>query len=308
MAAIPAGRMPSGRSKAFAGVELGGTKCVCILANGPERVFKLESLSTGAPDQTLPKIEKLISSWSEAYHIPALGIASFGPIDLDPSSSTFGTLTTTPKPNWPGASVTAFAGEIPFRLDTDVNGAALAEGSWGAARGQRSWSYITIGTGVGVASIIGGVPVSGFGHSEAGHMRVPVPDDGFLGNCPYHGNCVEGLISGPALASWAKSDADQISDGHPIWEKASKVLANLCHNLVVTTVPQVIVVGGGIIQKRPFLLDRARSHLQQNLARYAHAREFSVDLSDFLVPAQLGELAGPLGAIALAKLCRAKRL
>lgn len=305
MADTPAGNAAAPHWGVLAGIELGGTKCICILANGPDDVLATHSLPTGSPQGTLAEIGRTLSGWSRNHAITALGIASFGPLDLDPGSPRFGSLTTTPKPGWAGVDLTGIAGSIPCTIDTDVNGAALAEGRWGAARGLRSWCYVTLGTGVGVASIVQGEPVMGIGHSEAGHMRVPLPDEAFRGTCPFHGNCVEGLISGPALAARSAMAAADIPDDHPVWDEAAATLAHLCHNLLLTVVPEAIVIGGGVAQRRPFLIDRARSRLVESLSGYASGAIVARDGATFLVPAKLGAMAGPLGAIALADRCAA---
>lgn len=285
----------------FAGVELGGTKCVCVLARGPDEVLASETLPTRAPEETLPAIGRILGGWRSRYSPAALGVASFGPLDLDPASPGYGTLTSTPKPGWRGADLRALAAGLPCAIDTDVNGAALAEGLWGAARGLQSWSYITLGTGVGAASIVEGRPVRGLGHSEAGHMRVPPPDPGWEGACPYHGNCVEGLLSGPALAARAGMASGEIPDDHPVWDEAAQVLAALCHNLALTAVPQRIVIGGGVAQRRPHLLPLARAKLAESLGGYATGEAIAARIGDYLVPAGLGDMAGPMGAIALAR-------
>ncbi len=181
----------------FAGIELGGTKCICILARGPDDVVALERFPTNSPWETLGAISRCISKWRAAHDVSALGIASFGPLVLDAAATDFGRITTTPKPGWTGGDLPPLGDGLRFAIDTGVKGAALAEGLWGSAQGLGSWSYITLGTGLGVASIVEGRPISGAGHSEAGHMRVPVPESSFEGVCPFHGNCAEGMISGP---------------------------------------------------------------------------------------------------------------
>lgn len=288
------------RGALFAGVELGGTKCVCILAHGPDSVIETRSLSTRDPQSTLGRIAAILLGWQASHPVASLGIASFGPLDLDRSSATYGHIVSTPKPGWSGTDLTKIAGDLPCAIDTDVNGAALAEGMWGASQGLQSWCYITLGTGVGVAPIVNGQPVGGIGHAEAGHMRVPVPDPSFAGACTYHGNCVEGLISGPALAARTGMEGNAIPDDHPVWNEAASVLAHVCHNLVLSTASQAVIVGGGVAQRRPQLLTLAREKLVDSLAGYASGAIAARDPAKFLVPPGLGDMAGPLGAIALA--------
>ncbi|SKB67099.1 ROK family protein [Sphingopyxis flava] len=192
--------MQKTHSRSVAGLELGGTKCVAILGSGPGDVRAQETLPTSDPEATLGALEEILRGW----HFDALGIASFGPLDLDPLSADFGSIRATTKPGWSGVGLARhFAARFgaPLAIETDVVGAALAEQRWGRAQGLSSHCYITIGTGVGVGLISGGMPVQGAAHGEAGHMRVPrASGDNFAGSCPFHGDCVEGLISGPALA------------------------------------------------------------------------------------------------------------
>src|SRR5579864_2436407 len=187
----------------YAGVELGGTKCVAILAGSPDDIVAREVIATTSPEETLTAIERRLLDWQNIHHFDALGIASFGPIDVDPCSPTYGHMLATPKPGWAGADIagrlqSAIGVAAPF--DTDVNGAALAEMRWGAGQGFEDFAYITVGTGVGVGLIVRGRPTRGFGHCELGHIRVArLPGDDWKGSCPFHGDCVEGLASGSAL-------------------------------------------------------------------------------------------------------------
>jgi fructokinase len=278
----------------IAGVELGGTKCVCILASGPDRIVEEKRIATQAPADTLGAIRQVLDGWRERHQVGALGIASFGPLDL-----ARGTLVKTTKQGWSGANlIEALArdGE-PAALDTDVNAAALAEGRWGAAKGLRSYAYITVGTGVGVGSIVGGVPVAGLGHSEAGHLRVPrLEGDDWPGACIFHGACVEGLASGPAIAARAGGPADRLPAESPVWQSVAHALAMLIHNLMLTVVPERIVLGGGVVLGHPELFQRISAELARSINGYAFAPP---DLADFLVLPGLAGRAGPLGAIAL---------
>jgi fructokinase len=234
-------RAQNSSSPLVAGVELGGTKCVCILARGPDDIVEQVRIDTRDPPTTFAEIAAVLRRWREDHAFEALGLASFGPIDLDPASATHGAIVRTPKPGWDGADLLSLAADldVPVGLDTDVNAAALAEGRWGAAQGLSAFAYITVGTGVGVGSIIGGAAVRGLGHSEAGHLRVPrLPGDAWPGACPYHGDCVEGLASGPAIAALAGRSAQELDRDHPAWAVAVGALASLCHNLVLTAAPE----------------------------------------------------------------------
>lgn len=277
----------------LAGVELGGTKCICTLGTGPDDMRTQVEIPTTSPDATLAAIARVLDGWD----FRALGIASFGPLDLDPASASFGSIISTTKPGWNGADLTSLARGRPFAIDTDVNGAALAEGRWGAAQGLDSWAYITVGTGVGVGSVSAGQILRGAGHSEAGHQRVPkLAGDLFAGCCVYHGDCVEGLASGPAIAARAGKDGRDIAPDDEAWNHAAHAIAMLCHNLVLTTLPQRILIGGGVAMGQPQLLTAVRRHLRESLAGYGAAER----MEDLISLPGLGERAGPCGSLALA--------
>ncbi|TZG27457.1 ROK family protein [Sphingomonas montanisoli] len=282
-----------------AGVELGGTKCVCVLAGGPDDIRDERRIDTRSPAETLPEIAAILAEWRDAQ---AIGLASFGPVDLDERSDHYGRIVNTPKPGWNGADIVGLARArgLPFGFDTDVAGAALAEGRWGAARGLDSFAYVTVGTGVGVGTVMRGQTVRGLGHSEAGHLRVPrLAGDAFAGACPYHGDCVEGLASGPAIAARAGRSGESLAPGDPAWEPAVAALAAMLHNLVLTSAPERILIGGGVLGGQPTLLPRLRTALVDSLAGYGAAPAIAAGIDDFLQAPALGHQAGPMGAIAL---------
>jgi fructokinase len=284
----------------FAGVELGGTRCVCLLATGPDDIRARETVPTTTPAETLDSLRSRLEAWAPGFS--ALGIASFGPLDLDPASPGWGRVGATPKPGWQGADVGGALGAglgVPVALDTDVNGAALAEIEWGAGRGLADFAYVTVGTGIGVGLIVGGRPTRGFGHCELGHLRVPrLAGDDWPGACPYHRDCVEGLASGGAIARRAGvASAAGLPDDHPVWDGVVDALAMLCHALVCAAAPRRIAIGGGVAIGRPFLLPRIEARLIESLAGYAALPAGG----PYVVAPQLGGLAGPLGAIALAR-------
>jgi fructokinase len=286
-----------------AGVELGGTKCVCLLAGGPDDIRDEIRLPTRGPDETLAAIDGVLARWHGEHGFGALGIASFGPLDLDPRSAAFGTIVGTPKRAWERVAllprVRAF--KVPVGVDTDVNGAAQAEGLWGGARGLDSWSYVTLGTGLGVGSIVGGMPVRGLGHAEAGHQRVPrLPGERWPGSCPFHGDCAEGLASGPAIQARAGLPFTELGADHPVWNEVVHALTALFHNLILTVVPERILVGGGVVLGQPSLLPRIRRAVQTSLGDYGHFARSTRNMEEYLRTPVLGERAGPLGAIALA--------
>ena len=292
-------------SKLLAGVELGGTKCVCILGTGPDDVRAVERLPTAEREGTLRQIEALFDRWRTQYGpVRALGIASFGPIDLRPDSPTRGHITSTSKPGWRNTDVAQRLGRhigVPVSFDTDVNGAALAEGRWGAGRGLEDFAYVTVGTGIGVGSIVRGRSIFGMNHTELGHIRVArKPGDTFAGMCPYHGDCIEGLASGPAIEARTGVPAAQLPADHPAWDFVAHGLAQLLHTMVLTTAPQRIFLGGGVMSGQSHLFERIQQELKRSLNRYVEAPELDQDISRFIVPPGLGTMAGPLGALALA--------
>lgn len=284
------------------GIELGGTKCVCILATGPDDIRAEARIETTSPGQTLDAVDDLLRRWRAKHGFDAVGVASFGPLDLDPASPTYGAIVSTPKPGWSGANpyLRAQCFGAPTAIDTDVNGAALAEGRWGAAIGLESHAYVTVGTGIGVGSVVLGRTVRGLGHAEAGHLRIPrLAGSKWGGSCPFHGDCVEGLASGPAILAHAGFPAEQLSATDPAWDEVVHALSMLFHNLVLTTAPQRIVLGGGVGLGQARLLPRIRQALVESLAGYAQGRQIAAQIDGFLVAPSLGHRAGVLGAIAL---------
>jgi fructokinase len=292
-------------TKLLAGVELGGTKCVCILGTGPDDVRAIERLPTGEREETLRQIEAVLDRWRQQYGLPrALGVASFGPVDLRGDSPTWGFVTSTSKPGWRNTDVAGRLGKrlgVPVGFDTDVNGAALAEGRWGEARGLEDFAYVTVGTGIGVGTIVRGRSIFGLNHTELGHIRVArKPGDTFAGMCPYHGDCIEGLASGPAIEARVGRPATQLAADDPAWDYVVHGIAQLLHTMVLTTAPRRIFLGGGVMGGQPQLFARIQQELQRSLNGYVEAPELDAELARFIVPPGLGNMAGPLGALALA--------
>jgi fructokinase len=288
----------AGESRPYAGVELGGTKCVCTLAFAPDRVLDRRVVPTTTPDETLGAIVAILAGWRRSG-IAALGIGSFGPLDLDGRSATFGHILATAKPGWRMADVrgTLAAGfDGPVGFDTDVNGAALAEMRWGAGQGLEDFAYVTVGTGIGVGLVVNGRPTRGLGHSEVGHLRVPrMPGDDAPSACPYHSDCVEGLASGTALvARLAGRKVDEVAPDDPVWPPIVHALAAMCHAMVSTGAPLRIALGGGVIDRQPALIGRIESALIASLGGYQAIPPA------YLVPPELGAMAGPMGSIVLA--------
>ena len=289
----------------LAGIELGGTKCICTLGSGPDDIRAQVTLPTVDPERTLNSIAATIEKWRVDFDTPsALGIASFGPIDLRHGSPTYGRMGATPKHGWPDADVLGYFTNrftIPVALSTDVIGAALAEGRWGGARGLNDFVYVTVGTGIGAGIIVGGQSVFGLHHPEIGHYRLTrAPGDTWPGSCPFHGDCLEGLASGPAIEARCGQAGATLSDDSPVWETVAHALAQMAHVLVTTVAPQRILIGGGVVSGHPHLFPRIRSLLLSSLNGYLRIPEMLDDIDHYIAPPGLGTLAGPLGALAVA--------
>lgn len=286
-------------SSIVAGVELGGTKCVATLGRGGE-IVEQQTVPTTSPDETLGALRKTLQRWWNDRGFEALGVASFGPVDLVSHSPTYGFITTTAKQQWAHADILSPLTRrfpVPLGFDTDVNAAALAEIRWGAGRELDDFAYITVGTGVGVGLIVNGRPVHGFSHPELGHIRVARRSgDDWPGACPFHGDCVEGLASGASLE--ARLQGISVSDlpaDDPVWDLVADPLAQLCHVLVCGFAPRRIVLGGGVLSKQPHLLLRIEQMLVDSMAGYLSLPGDG----PYLGAPALGERAGPLGSIAI---------
>lgn len=286
----------------LAGIELGGTKCVVVLGDG-ERIGERVQLPTTAPDATLGQAIDVLRGWHDAAPLAGIGIASFGPIRVDPHAADYGQILATPKPGWAGADVlgavrAAFA--CPVAVDTDVNAAALAEQAHGAAQGCGTVVYLTIGTGLGGGVVVGGQPVHGHMHPEIGHLRLRRADgDGFKGACPFHGDCIEGLIAGPALHARLPRPPGDLPPDDSAWDAVGHDLAQLLASLMLALSPQRIVVGGGVTGRQPHLLPRARALVPGLLAGYLGALDPAA-MEALVCPPALGDDAGPTGALVLA--------
>ena len=292
--------------KLLAGIEAGGTKFICALGSGPEDVRAQTAFPTTTPGETIQRVVEFFQQ-SIAQHGPvaALGIAAFGPLDPNPQSPTFGYITATPKPGWSnfnivGAIQQAF--DIPVGFDTDVNGAALGEWQWGAARGLDSFIYLTIGTGIGGGGMLGGQLMHGLIHPEMGHIYLPHDRqaDPFPGWCPFHADCFEGLAAGPAMEKRWGQRAETLPLDHPAWDLEANYIALGLANFVCTLSPQRIILGGGVMQQA-HLFPKVRVRVQQLLNGYVQAAEVLHEIDRFIVPPGLGSRAGVLGALALAQ-------
>ena len=282
----------------IAGIELGGTKCICILASGPDRIEEEVRIPTTRPDETLAAIEAVLDGWTG---FAGLGIASFGPVSIDHQAADYGSITVTTKPGWSHTDVARRLQQryaVPTGFHTDVVGAALAEARWGAAEGLADMAYVTVGTGIGVGMIAGGKPVDGLTHAELGHVRpVRATGDDWIGNCPFHGACLEGLAAGPAIKARTGTAAEDLAADDPVWDRIAHELGQLCHTLVLTGIPRRIVMGGGVMVGTSHLFPRVRAAMVKSLGGYIPLPEIALD--DYVVPPALGGNAGPLGAVVI---------
>jgi len=290
----------------FGGVEAGGTKFVCGIGTMEKGVFDEERFATTSPRQTLVRAIQYFEKQSIRHEIRAIGVGSFGPVDLHKHSPTYGFITHTPKSGW---SNTNIVGElekslkIPVFFDTDVNAAALGEHVNGAALGIENFIYLTVGTGIGGGGMINGRPVHGQAHPEMGHIRIPhdFTTDPFEGICPYHGDCLEGLASGEAIKSRWGTRADLLPDNHPAWNLEGEYLAMAVVNYICSLSPEKIIIGGGIMQ-RTQLFDLIRGEVKTLMNNYALPAQILDNLENYIVPPVLRKQAGLFGAIALAQL------
>ncbi|HET8815033.1 MAG TPA: ROK family protein [Solirubrobacterales bacterium] len=284
------------------GIEVGGTKWVCAVADPDGGIVARTTFPTTTPDVT---ISQALEFFRANGPLSAIGIGAFGPIDLHPSSRTFGHVTTTPKPGWAHTDlVSPFADglEVPVVFETDVNAAAFGEWRRGSCVGLDTFCYVTVGTGIGGGAVVNGRLLHGLMHPELGHVRVPHDwkRDPFMGSCPYHGDCLEGLASGPALLQRWGQPAELLSDG-AAWDLEAEYLALGLANVVHVLAPQRIVVGGGVA-KQARLLPLVRSRLREVLAGYLDVPPLrDAALDSYVVPPGLGDLSGVIGAIELAR-------
>ncbi len=290
--------------RVYGGIEAGGTKFVCAIGTESGEILEETRFPTTTPKETIERSVDFFHSRRTSHgDLSAIGIGSFGPIDLDKTSPTYGYVTTTPKPGWQNAE---FAGvvarelQLPVGFDTDVNGAALGEWKWGAAKGLDTFVYFTIGTGVGGGVMAGGQLLHGLVHPEVGHVLVPHDKDAdpFEGCCPYHGDCFEGMASGPAIEKrWGKPAAE-LSPDHPAWDLEADYIAAALHSIICTLSPQRIILGGGVMEQLQ-LFPKIRRRVLKSLNAYVHSASIVSGIDEFIVPPGLGNRAGVMGALAL---------
>jgi fructokinase len=292
----------SRESRLFGAVEAGGTKFVCAIGDERGTLQSEARFSTREPQATLTKVRDFLSSG--AAPLSAIGLACFGPLVLDRRSPNYGFIGKTPKAGWSHVDMVGMLARefsCPVGFDTDVTGAALAEQRWGAGGDTQNLAYVTVGTGVGGGVLVEGVPVHGLMHPEIGHIhpRRNALDVDFAGVCPFHGDCLEGLASGPAILARTGSELQHLHASHVQWDLQADYLGQLCAQLVLTVSPQRIIMGGGVMEHvRLFPLVRAR--MLHWLGGYIERSEIVSDVDRYVVPAALGARAGVLGALRLA--------
>ncbi|MBR3772720.1 MAG: ROK family protein [Clostridium sp.] len=280
-------------------LEAGGTKMVCAVGDEYGNIAKRTVFPTQKPDKTMPHIIKFFKQES----IEALGIGCFGPLNLDRNSAQYGTITSTPKIEWrqyPIGNVLKKELKVSVAIDTDVNAAALGEATWGAGIGDDVVLYITIGTGVGAGIYIDGKLLHGLVHPEAGHILLTRrEDDGFLGSCPYHKNCMEGLVSGPAIKGrWGRS-AEELADTPLVWEMEADYIAQALANYILVYSPNRIILGGGVMHQLS-LFPMIREKVKEYLNGYVNHPMLEHGIDQYIVPPLLGDDAGIKGALKLA--------
>ena len=286
-------------------IEAGGTKFVAVLAREDGTILAQIRIPTQSPAECFPALAEFFRSAAATHgRVAAFGVASFGPIDIDPASPAYGTFTTTPKPGWAGARFQDVLGGFgaPIIVDTDVNGAALGEWAQGAGQGCTTLAYTTIGTGIGSGVVRDGLPIMGFSHYESGHIPMPhdLVADPFSGCCPFHGDCLEGLASGPAIeARWGDSLSRLGSPADKI-ELIASYIAQLAVSLVLLHMPDRLIFGGGVM-KTPGLIEALRRATEAKLGGYIKAPQLDPGLERYIVAPALGDEAGITGAIGLGR-------
>ena len=287
----------------FGGIEAGGTKFVCAVGRGPDSLIDEVRFPTTTPGETIQRACDFF-----APHLASLrgiGLGTFGPADVDPASPAYGFITTTPKPGWANTNILGMLRDklhLPIVIDLDVVAAGLGESKWGASRNDRCSLYLTIGTGIGGGFILDGKPHRGLTSLEMGHIRLPRDPkrDPFPGACPYHGDCFEGLASGPAIEARMGRRAESLADDDPFWEVESAYIASALVNYILTLAPQRIIIGGGVMQK-DFMFPMVRKKVRELLNAYVQHEAILEHIDQYILPPALGNRSGVLGAIAMAE-------
>ena len=281
-------------------LEAGGTKMVCAIGDETGKIFDKVSIATGTPETTIPKL----IAYFEDKKVAALGIASFGPVELDKKAAKYGYITTSTKFAWQNYDLVGSfqrALHCPIGFDTDVNGAVLGEVTFGAAKGKNCVMYLTIGTGIGAGIYIEGKLLHGMLHPEAGHVLIQKrSNDHYEGKCPYHKNCLEGLASGPAMEERWGQKAALLTDREEVWELEADYIAQALTDYIMTVSPEMIILGGGVMHQEQ-LFPLIRTKVQAYLGGYLKAPELA-DMEQYIVPASLHDDQGIMGCLELARI------
>lgn len=279
------------------GIEAGGTKFICAVADENLNVIKKVSVPTTNPEETMNKV----FSFFDEFQLESIGLGAFGPIDVNKNSETYGFIRETPKTSWKNFNIVGAIKErynIPVEFSTDVNVAALGELTFGSARGKQSCLYLTIGTGVGGGAIVFNKTLEGFGHPEMGHILIRKQStDLFEGICPYHGDCLEGLVSGPAIAKRAGKLASELSEDDAVWDLVADYVGQALVDYTLTLSPEIIVLGGGVMNQR-HLLPMIREKFKNYLNNYIE----TPSLDEYIVGPELAGNSGIMGSLELGKL------
>ena len=288
-------------NKLYGGMEGGGTKFVCAVGAGPDEIIAETRFPTTTPEKTL---EQAIAFFKK-YKLAGIGLAPFGPLDLNPASPGYGSITATPKPGWSNANILGTFRkqfDLPMAFDLDVNAAAFGEFKWVPEnQGLESLAYFTIGTGIGAGILINGKVVHGLTHPEAGHVQLPHDrqKDPFAGGCPFHGDCFEGLANGPAIAKRWGQPAQSLPVNHPAWELEATYIADALSATIYLVSPQRIVLGGGVMEQSQ-LFPLIRHKVRENLNGYIASPVITGGMDAYIVAPGLGKRSGILGAMAMA--------
>ena len=290
------------KEKLYGAIEAGGTKFVCAVGSSPQDILDEIRFPTTTPVETIQQVCDFFTPHMRQLH--AIGLGSFGPVDVNPASPTYGHITSTPKPHWGNTNILGMLRgklNLPLAIDMDVAVAGLGEAKWGASQGRNHSLYLTIGTGIGGGFIIDGKPLRGLASLEMGHIRIPhnLELDPFRGICPYHGDCFEGLACGPAIQARFGQKGETIPDNDPFWDVEATYIANALVNYILTLTPEIIIIGGGVMQK-DFMFPKVRNGVQELLNSYLVNDMLLKNIDTYIVPPLLGNRSGVLGGIALA--------
>ncbi|WP_449620876.1 ROK family protein [Robertmurraya sp. Marseille-Q9965] len=277
-------------------IEAGGTKFVCAIGDAQGNIIERIQIPTTVPEETMEEV----INFFQKYPIKSIGIGSFGPIDVNVESPTYGYITSTPKTAWknyPFVQAIRQAFDIPVGFNTDVNAAALGEAKLGAAKGLDSCLYITVGTGIGAGAVVQGKLLQGLTHPEMGHILVRRhPEDHYVGKCPYHKDCLEGLAAGPGIEERWGEKGIQLAVREEVWDLEGYYIAQALMQYILILSPKKIILGGGVMKQRQVF-----SYIHKHLAELVKGYVQLPELSDYIVSPELGDNAGITGSLMLAQ-------